>query len=53
MASGTAPALDPNLKPKDEASQSGESKPKTFGQRIKALLHEMFAGREEHLGWRQ
>jgi len=53
MATGSAPALDPNIKPKTEATQSSESQPETFGQRFRNLLHKIFAGREEHLGWHQ
>jgi hypothetical protein len=53
MATGTAPALDPNVEAKGESTQSCESQPATFGQRFKNLLHKVFQGREEYLGWRQ
>jgi hypothetical protein len=53
MATGSAPALDPNIEPKNEITQSCESQPETFGQRFKNLLHKVFHGREEYLGWRQ
>lgn len=53
MATGTAPALDPNVGQKKEGTQSCESQPETFGQRFKNLLHKVFQGREEYLGWRQ
>jgi hypothetical protein len=53
MATGTAPTLDPNIKADTEEKQSSESKPATLGQRFKSLLHKIFEGREEHLGWRQ
>jgi len=52
MATGTAPALDPNLEPKPTA-EAGESQPETFKQRLLNLVHKIFAGREEHLGWHQ
>ena len=53
MATGTAPALDPNVDPAKQASQARESQPETFKQRFIILMHKIFAGREEHLGWRQ
>jgi len=53
MATGTAPTLDPNLRADTEEKQSCESKPATLVQRFKSLLHKIFEGREEHLGWRQ
>jgi hypothetical protein len=53
MASGTAPALDPNLEKKTEASQDCATQPQTFAQRFKSLLHKVFEGREEYLGWHQ
>jgi hypothetical protein len=53
MATGTAPALDPNLDPAKQTAQTRESQPQTFKQRFINLMHKMFAGREEHLGWRQ
>jgi hypothetical protein len=53
MATGTAPALDPNLEKKTEATQTREGQALTFAQRFKNLLHKMFEGREEYLGWHQ
>jgi hypothetical protein len=53
MATGTAPALDPNIEPKGQTAQASNSQPETFGQRFKNLLHKVFQGREEYLGWRQ
>jgi hypothetical protein len=53
MATGTAPALDPNVEAKREGTQACESQPATLGQRLKNLLHKVFHGREEYLGWRQ
>lgn len=53
MATGTAPALDPNLESKNQTAQASHSQPETLGQRFKNLLHKVFQGREEFLGWRQ
>jgi hypothetical protein len=52
MATGTAPALDPNLEKKTEAAR-GEAQPLTLAERFKNLLHKVFEGREEYLGWHQ
>lgn len=53
MAAGAAPAPEKNLKTQDEADQASQSQPATLKQRILHKLHEIFAGREEYLGWRQ
>ncbi len=53
MATGTAPGLDPNIEPKNQTTEAATSQPETFAQRFKNLLHKIFAGREEHLGWHQ
>jgi hypothetical protein len=54
MATGAAPALDPKVEAKTETAQPSEAlQPATFKQRIKHLLHEIFEGRDEYLGWRQ
>jgi hypothetical protein len=53
MATGPAPALDPNIEPKQQTPQASHAQPGTFAQRFKNLLHKIFAGREEHLGWHQ
>jgi hypothetical protein len=53
MAAGAAPAPDKSLKTQDDAKQASQSQPATLKQRIAHKLHEIFAGREEYLGWRQ
>lgn len=53
MATGAAPALEPKVETKNETTQPCESQPATFKQRLKHLLHEIFEGREEYLGWHQ
>jgi hypothetical protein len=52
MAAGAAPAPQRKMETKTEIA---EMKPQalTLKQRIGRLLHEIFAGRPEHLGWRQ
>jgi hypothetical protein len=52
MATGTVTAREPKGETKTEANVS-ETQPLTLKQRIVRLLHEIFQGREEHLGWRQ
>jgi hypothetical protein len=52
MATGTVTAREPKVDAKTETSAS-ETQPLTLKQRIVHLLHEIFQGREEHLGWRQ
>jgi hypothetical protein len=53
MATGTAPALDPKLEAKPGTAESSDAPPATFGQKFKLLLHKIFEGREEYLGWHQ
>jgi hypothetical protein len=53
MATGAAPALEPKVDAKTETTESGKAQPLTLKQRFVHLLHEIFQGREEHLGWRQ
>jgi hypothetical protein len=54
MAAGAAPALD---KKKDDVenqtADGSQAQPETFKQRLVRVLHDIFAGREEHAGWRQ
>jgi len=53
MATGAAPALEPKADTKTETAETAQAQPVTLKQRIERLLHEIFAGREDHLGWRQ
>lgn len=53
MATGAAPALDPKVEEKNETTETQQAQPLTLKQRVVALLHEIFGGREEYLGWRQ
>jgi hypothetical protein len=49
MAAGAAPAPE---KKADTTPETG-NKHVTLKQRIQNLLHEIFKGREDHLGWHQ
>jgi hypothetical protein len=51
MATGAAPALDPKVEEKNETTE--QAQPLSLKQRIVSLLHEIFGGRDEYLGWRQ
>ncbi len=53
MATGAAPALDPKVEEKNEATETHQAQPLSLKQRIVGLLHEIFGGRDEFLGWRQ
>lgn len=53
MAAGAAPAPQKKAETKAESTESPESPALTLKQRIAHRLHEIFAGREEYLGWRQ
>lgn len=53
MAAGAAPAPEKSVKTQDDANQESQPQPATLKQRIVNKLHEIFAGREEYLGWRQ
>jgi hypothetical protein len=60
MATGASPALDPKadtktetVETKIETTETGPSHPVTLKQRIAHLLHMIFQGREDHLGWHQ
>jgi hypothetical protein len=54
MATGAAPALEPKAETKSEAStETHTPHPETLKQRFIGLLHKIFAGREDHLGWHQ
>ena len=53
MATGAAPGLDPKFETKTEPTETQEAQPMTLKQRVTRLLHEIFEGHEEHLGWHQ
>jgi hypothetical protein len=53
MATGAAPAPEPRAETKTETTETSEAQPVTLRQRIVRVLHDIFQGREEHLGWRQ
>lgn len=53
MATGAAPALEPKMDVKTETTETGKAQSSTLKQRFTSLLHEMFQGHEEYLGWRQ
>jgi hypothetical protein len=52
MAAGAAPAPERKTETKTETAEI-TPQPETLKQRIGRLLHEIFAGRPDHLGWRQ
>jgi hypothetical protein len=53
MATGAVTAREPNGDVKTETKETTEAQSQTLKQRFIHLLHEIFMGREEHLGWRQ
>jgi hypothetical protein len=53
MSTGAVTAREPEADPKGAKAEPAEAKPLTLKQRFFHLLHEIFRGREEHLGWRQ
>jgi hypothetical protein len=53
MAAGAAPAPERKTETKTEITETGTVQPVTLKQRVVNLLHEIFQGREDHLGWRQ
>ena len=53
MATGAAPALEPKVDAKTETTETGKAQSSTLKQRFISLLHEIFQGHEDHLGWRQ
>lgn len=53
MATGAVTAREPKAESKTETTQATEAQPLTLKQRFVRLLHEIFHGREEHLGWHQ
>jgi hypothetical protein len=52
-ATGTAPAREPQAQAKTETPATTQSQPATLKQRVVTLLHHIFQGREDHLGWHQ
>jgi hypothetical protein len=53
MATGAVTAREPKAEAKTDTTQASETQPLTLKQRFFHLLHEIFHGREEHLGWHQ
>jgi hypothetical protein len=54
MATGAAPALDPKAETNTETTvEAAKAQPATLKDRIVGVLHHIFAGRDEYLGWRQ
>jgi hypothetical protein len=52
MAAGAAPAPEKKADTTIEPTEAGHAHV-TLKQRIQNLIHEIFKGREEHLGWHQ
>jgi len=52
MAAGAAPAPEKKADTTTETTETHNAHV-TLKQRIQNLLHEIFKGREEHLGWHQ
>ncbi len=53
MAAGAAPAPERKIETKTEITEAGAAQPVTLKQRFVNLLHDIFQGRHDHLGWRQ
>jgi hypothetical protein len=53
MATGAVTAREPKVDTKGETPETPQPQPLTLKQRINRLLHEIFEGHEEHLGWHQ
>jgi len=53
MATGAVTAREPKVDVKTETKAASAAQPLTLKQRFVHLLHEIFKGREEHLGWHQ
>jgi hypothetical protein len=53
MATGAVTAREPKVDAKTETPETSQAQPLTLKQRFVGLLHEIFQGHEEHLGWRQ
>ena len=53
MATGAVTAREPKVDTKpDETTETAKPQPLTRKQRFVRLLHEIFQGRDEYLGWR-
>jgi hypothetical protein len=52
MATGAVTAREPKVDAKPETTETTPQQPLTLKQRFVRLLHEIFEGREEYLGWR-
>jgi hypothetical protein len=52
MATGAVTAREPKVDAKTQTTETSEALPLTLKQRFTRLLHEIFKGREEYLGWR-
>jgi hypothetical protein len=57
MATGTVTAREPqgdgSAIANAETAEASTAQPLTLKQRVVHMLHHIFAGREEHLGWHQ
>lgn len=53
MAAGAAPAPEEKADTTTETTETAGAQPVTLKQRIQNLLHDIFKGREDHLGWHQ
>lgn len=53
MAAGAAPAPEKRIETKDGTTEVAQPQPQTLKQRIVHVLHQIFQGRDEYLGWRQ
>ena len=53
MATGAVTAREPKVDAKGGTPETPKPQPGTLRQRIKRLLHEIFAGHEDHLGSHQ
>jgi hypothetical protein len=53
MAAGAAPAPERKIDAKTEIRETSAPQAASLRQRIVHLLHEIFHGRPDHLGWRQ
>lgn len=53
MATGAVTAREPEVDVKPEqTTEAAAAQPLTLKQRFIRLLHDIFQGREEYLGWR-
>jgi len=53
MATGAVTAREPKVDTKpEETTETAVAQPLTLKQRFVCLLHQIFQGHEEYLGWR-